>query len=235
MDDLRFGLLVRAVRLKRGLRQIDVARGVGLSPGTISLVERGHWQKLSIETVRQVAAVLDIRVDLVGRWRGGDADRLLSRGHSLLADRFAAVTLKHPGWAIEPEVSFSIYGERGVIDQLAWHESSAHLVVVEIKTEFADVNEMMGAFDRKIRLAPTIAATRGWKPSMVSAWVIVHDSRTNRRHAAEHASLLRAKFPADGRQLGGFLRSPSAPMHGLAFMPDSNPGRAPQIRTPRGP
>jgi transcriptional regulator with XRE-family HTH domain len=223
VDDLRLGALVRAVRLKRGLRQRDVAEMAGVSHGLVSLVERGHCQSLSIATLRQIAAALDVRVDLVGRWRGGDADRLLSRGHSRLAERFARVARAHPGWTFEPEVSFSIYGERGIVDQLGWHEAAAHLLVVELKTEFTDVNEMMGTLDRKVRLARTIAESRGWRPAQVSAWVIVLDTRTNRRHAAEHDSLLRSKFPADGRQLESFLRNPIARTSGLRFMTDSNP------------
>jgi transcriptional regulator with XRE-family HTH domain len=233
MDDLRLGALIRAVRIKRGLRQQDVAELAGVSQGAVSLVERGHWQKLSIETLRRIAATLDIRVDVVGRWRGGDADRLLSRRHSQLAEEFARLAGTHAGWSFEPEVSFSIYGERGIIDQLGWHEPSAHLLVVEFKTEFTDINEMMGTLDRKVRLAGTTARTRGRAPKVVSAWVIVLDTRTNRRHAAEHASLLRAKFPADGRQLESFLRNPTARTSGLAFMSVTNPGSPGQDRRAR--
>jgi len=36
--------------------------------------------------MRRIAAVLDIRIDCVARWRGGDLDRLVSRRHSLLAE-----------------------------------------------------------------------------------------------------------------------------------------------------
>lgn len=34
-----------------------------------------------------------------------------------------------------PEVSFSIYGQRGVIDILAWHAATRSLLVIELKTE----------------------------------------------------------------------------------------------------
>lgn len=48
-----------------------------------------------------------------------------------------------------PEVSFSIYGERGVIDLLAWHGPSRTLLVIELKTEVVDAAEMLGVLDRK--------------------------------------------------------------------------------------
>lgn len=187
-----------------------------------------------MDTVREIAAVLDVRVDVVPRWRGGDLDRLLSRRHSMLAEHVASLLLDHSGWAAVPEVSFSIYGERGIIDQLAWHEAAAHLLVVELKTEFVDINEALGTLDRKVRLARTIAAGRGWNPSMVSVWLIVSDTRTNRRHAAEHATLLGSRFKLDGRQFGAFLRNPREATTGLAFMTNANPRSTGQTRQRSG-
>ncbi len=222
MDDLQLGALVRAVRLRRGLRQRDVAALAGVSHGTVSIVERGHCRTLSVETIRRIAAALEIRVEMTARWRGGDADRLLSRRHSLLAESTAAL-LASSGWAVEPEVSFAIYGERGIIDQLAWHEATGHLLVIELKTAFVDMNEMLGTLDRKGRLAGSIAASRGWRARQVSVWLFVSDTRTNRRHATEHATLLRSRFRLDGRQLRSFLRNPAEATTGLAFWTDSSP------------
>jgi transcriptional regulator with XRE-family HTH domain len=234
MDDQRLSASIRTVRIRRGWRQVDLAIRAGVSRATISLVERGHWQSLSMDTVREIAAVLDVRVDVVPRWRGGDLDRLLSRRHSMLAEHVASLLLDHSGWAAVPEVSFSIYGERGIIDQLAWHEAAAHLLVVELKTEFVDINETLGTLDRKVRLARTIAAERGWNPSMVSVWLIVSDTRTNRRHAAEHATLLGSRFKLDGRQFGAFLRNPREATTGLAFMTNANPRSTEQTRRRSG-
>lgn len=229
MDDQRLGALVRAVRLRHRLRQQDVADAAGVSQSTVSLVERGHFRTLPVEVVRRIAAALDVRVELIGRWRGGDADRLLGRRHSMLAESFACFVAAHHGWIVEPEVSFAIYGERGIIDQLAWNAAAGHLLVVEFKTAFVDVNDMLGTLDRKRRLIRQIVAERGWQPRAVSVWLIVSDTRTNRRHAIEHATLLRSRFPLDGRQLRPLLRHPSLPTAGLAFWTGSSPGGARQI------
>jgi transcriptional regulator with XRE-family HTH domain len=224
VDDRQLGALIRSVRLRRGLRQADVAAVASVSPATVSLVERGHLDRLSLAMLRGVGAAVDVRVEVSGRWRGGNAGRLLSRRHSLLAESFAAFMSRQPGWVFEPEVSFSVYGERGIVDVLAWHEASSHVLVVELKTEFVDVNELLGTLDRKRRLAGSVSATRGWRPALVSAWLIVSDSRTNRRHARQHAALLRSRFKLDGRQLRPFLRDPSTPTSGMGFWTDSNPG-----------
>ncbi len=224
MNDQQLGALIRAVRRRRGLRQADLARLAGVSRATVSLLERGHWERLSFARVRGIAAAVDVRVEVTGRWRGGDANRLLSRRHSILAESFAAFMAGQPDWVAEPEVSFAVYGERGIVDLLAWHEPTAHLLVVELKTEFVDFNEMLGTLDRKVRLAGTIGASHGRHARLVSAWLIVTDTRTNRRHARQHATMLGNRLALDGRQLRAFLRDPSKATTGLAFWTDSNAG-----------
>jgi transcriptional regulator with XRE-family HTH domain len=210
--------------MRRGLRQQDVADLAGVAQSTISMVERGHCRTLSLQTVREIGAALEIRVELLGRWRGGDADRLLSRRHSVLAESFASFLASHTGWVVEPEVSFAIYGERGIIDQLGWNAAAGHLLIIELKTAFVDINEMLGTLDRKRRLIRSVAVERGWQPKHVSVWLIVSDTRTNRRQATEHATLLRSRFRLDGRQLRAFLRHPSEATTGLAFWTNINPG-----------
>ena len=64
MDDLRVGAAFRAVRVRRRWRQSDVAARAGVSRAFVSLLERGHLDRVSLATLRQVARTLDIRVDL---------------------------------------------------------------------------------------------------------------------------------------------------------------------------
>jgi hypothetical protein len=137
--------------------------------------------------------------------------------HEVMAQTFAALE----GWLAEPEVSFSIYGERGVIDILAWHPKARTLLVIELKTELVDVNELMGSVDRKGRLAAEIARKRGWRPASISTWVVLADGRTNRRALANHETVLRAKFPDDGRRVRGWLHQPGEAIHALSFLPST--------------
>ena len=119
MNDLQFGAVIRAVRKRRGISQLELAGLARVSQGTVSLIERGHLESLSLRVLRRVAAAAEVRLDLSARWRGGELDRLLSRRHSTLSENFAAFLVSQPGWIVDPEASFSIYGERGVVDQLA--------------------------------------------------------------------------------------------------------------------
>lgn len=224
MDDQRVGLALRSVRRRRGLRQVEVARLARVSQATVSRIERGHIGPLSTEALRAVCAVVDIRLDLVARWRAGDLDRLLNARHSALHESVARAFRLTPGWVVKPEVSFSIYGERGVVDLVAWHREREALCVIELKTAIADVNELVGIVDRKRRLATRIVADFGWRPASVSVWVIVGEGRTNRRRIQAHGAMLRAAFPADGRSVRGWLSRPVGPIAALSMWPGTHPG-----------
>ena len=196
------------------------------APPLVSLLERGHIDASPLSTLRLVASALDIRLDLVARWRGGELDRLVNARHSALHESVARFFAGLPGWHIAPEVSFSIYGERGVIDILAFHEPSRSLLVIELKTDIVDVNDLLGTVDRKRRLASRIAADRGWEAVSVSCWVIVEGGRTNQRRLATHRSVLRAAFPDSGRALSSWLRDPVSTVSALSSWPDRTPRSA---------
>jgi transcriptional regulator with XRE-family HTH domain len=225
LNDQRFGAIVRVLRVRRRWRQVDLARRAGVSQSVVSRIERGHLDTLTLETIRRVLAALDARPDVVVRWRGGDLDRMLAAGHAALHEEVAAALLAEPGWRVLPEVSFSIWGERGVIDILAWHEPTRSLLVIELKTELVDFNELLGTLDRKSRLARQIAAERGWtNPSSVSVWVVVVDSSTSRRRAREHATMLRGALPDDGRTMRRWLGQPVGRVAALSFWPNIRRG-----------
>ena len=218
MNDLHLGLAFRAVRVKRRLRQCDLAGQAGVSASLVSRLEHGDFDRVSLRAFRGVAAKLGVSLELVPRSAGGELDRVLSARHAALGERVAAWIARQPGWIVAAEISFAIYGERGIVDLLAWHESTNSLVVIELKTAIVDVDELIGTLDRKRRLAAQIAAGRGWAARSVSAWLIVGDSSTNRRRVADHRTLLTSALPRDGRSLAPlFLHPDRGPESGIAF------------------
>jgi transcriptional regulator with XRE-family HTH domain len=225
VDGLRLGAVLRAVRIRKGLRQVDVARLARLSDATISRIERGHLGPVTFGTVAAVARVLEVNLDHRAWSRAGDLDRLFNARHAALVDDVIS-SLAAKGWAARPEISFNARGERGVIDVLAWHERARALLVIEVKTEIVDVGELLGTLDRKRRLGPEIARGLGWEVASTSVALIVGQSHTNRRRVQAHAASLHAALPGDGRQLRGFLSHPSPPVALIAFWPNRHPGTA---------
>jgi hypothetical protein len=136
-------------------------------------------------------------------------------------------------WEVRPEVSFNHFGERGVVDIVAWHGPTRTLLLVELKTELADINDLLAVTDRRRRLAPKIVEPFGWMPDCVGQWIVVAESRTNRRRLAEHRTVLRSAFPADGRSNDGWLADPRQPVSALWFLPDSSRASVRQRRAPR--
>jgi len=219
VDDQRAGSALRAIRLRKRWRQKDLATKASVSPTMIVRIAHGRLAAIPLGVIRRVALALDARVDTIVRWQGGDLGRLINSRHAAMHEVMARSFATLEGWQAEPEVSFSIYGERGVIDILAWYPTCRALPVIELKTELVDINDLMGSLDRKRRLAGEIADKRGWHASSISTWVVLADGRTNRRELSDHEKVLRAKFPDDGRKVRGWLRRPGSAMNALGFLP----------------
>jgi transcriptional regulator with XRE-family HTH domain len=217
VQDSRVGAAFKAVRLRHGWRQADVAHRARVSPGVVSLIERGHLDCVSVPAFRCVAAALEIRAEISLSLPHGEIDRLLAAGHAALHESLARHLTGLPGWVHAPEVSFAVYGERGIIDILAFHPETGSLLVIELKTELVSLEDLLGTMDIRMRHATKIARERGWHPRTVSAWVVFADSATNHRRVRSHDHALRAAFPADGHALRRWLRNPSGSIRALSF------------------
>ena len=122
-----------------------------------------------------------------------------------------------------------------MIDILAFHPASGCLLVIELKTEIVDVQDLVGTFDRKMRLARRIAAEREWDARSVSGWVIVARDPTNQRRIEAHRSMLRAALPLDGRMMRSWMEAPSESIRALsmwttASADSTSHGRSQRIR-----
>jgi transcriptional regulator with XRE-family HTH domain len=219
MDDIRTGARFRALRLRLGWRQLELAAKANVSQGVISLVERGRIEDVTIRKLRRIAHELDAEFSNHLRWRGGDLDRLLDEGHAYLVGRTIEL-LRGLGWEVRAEVSFSVYGERGSIDILAWHPGSRSLLVIEVKTAIISLEETVRKHDQKARLASRVASDSfGWQPANVSRLVVLPDLSTARRRVDRHAAVLSTAYPARGSGLRGWLRVPTGALAGLMFIP----------------
>jgi transcriptional regulator with XRE-family HTH domain len=174
------------LRIRRGWRLRDVADRSGLSTTTIGRTELGSIA--TVQVLRDHAAALDVRVEwrIVGR--GADVARLLDEEHAAIVETLAA-SFGGSGWRVEAEASYSEYGERGRIDLLAFDPSTKVLAVIEVKTELADLQELFGNLNAKLRLAPTIGRRNGWHSARVATVLAVAATAANRATVRTHPAL----------------------------------------------
>ena len=174
-----------------------------------------------------------------------DLDRLINGTHAALQESVLRRIQGLPGWIGVPEVSFSIYGERGAIDILAWHQATRTLLILELKTLLLDPAELVRTMDKRVRLgkriardrdgrprasvpgssSPTRARTAGMWRSTGRSWRRSHDGRPSDAVVAEGAgrsggrALVLARAGRDGRSRRVLSRRPV----GLAGRPRSMP------------
>jgi len=214
----RIGRVIRALRHWRNWTQAEVGRRAGCSGSVISRLEAGNLRACSTLRLQRVLEALGARLVLVVDWRGGELDRLLDEDHARLAERWAQ---RRPGWVSRAEVTYNHYGERGTIDELAFHAPSGTLLVVELKTVIADAGRAAGRLDQKERLAAGIARRFGWAVARVVPCLVVAEARTNRRRVEQHTAIF-GRFECRGRSAMAWLRDPSArvgPSGVLLFVP----------------
>jgi transcriptional regulator with XRE-family HTH domain len=224
MEDQRFGAAIRATRVRRRMTQRQLAHAAGASDGSVSRLERGLCSSMALATIRAIAKVLDVRVELLPRSRAADLERVVAGAHAALADAVVAWIASREGWIVRPEVGFSNWGERGVIDLLAWHAGRRTLLVIELKTELVDINALLGTLDRYVRNAPAAVVPFGWQPLVVARLLIVGESDFNRRRVREHGSLLAAALPDRVATVRRWLGDPTAELAGLMFFANRHPG-----------
>jgi transcriptional regulator with XRE-family HTH domain len=219
MDAQRVGRAIRAIRHRRGWRQQDLADRAGESQDIVSRVERGRLDRVPLHHLEAIARALEAEVVVSVRWRGADLDRLLDEHHAALVGRIAA-RLGRLGWEVRPEITYSIYGERGAIDLLAFHRATATLPVVEVKTDLVSVEETLRRHDAKARLALRVAKEQlGWTGESVGRLLVLPEGATVRRRVERHDDVLRRSYPARQEAIRRWPRTPTGPQSGLLFMP----------------
>ena len=98
MDDAQVGSVIRAVRIRRGLTQARVSVIAGVSQATVSFVEQGSLEAVSLKAIRAVSAALGISLPFAPRWRGGELPKLLDQRHAAIV-REVLMRLGECGWA----------------------------------------------------------------------------------------------------------------------------------------
>lgn len=217
--------MFRALRIRHGLRQADVARRARVSVDSVSLLERGHVERLGFAMIRRLWSALGVLAEVDARVPPAERAHLLDAGHATLVEQ-AVRLYRAAGWETLVEYTFNHFGERGAVDLLGWRASARALVITEVKTRLPDVQDVHATFDRKLRIVPdAVARDRGWRAARVGRVLIVADARTNHRVVAAHAATFASSFPDRGRAARAWIRDPDRDLSAIWFLPYPNEAR----------
>lgn len=192
MYAIAIGRVLRMLRIRRDLRQSDVGAKARISKSVVGRHENGRIG--SIAALERHAGVFGLRIDVRLAGRAGELTRLADEEHSRIVEIIAA-WFRSAGFLIETEASFSEWGERGRVDLLAFDPSTGTLVIVEVKTQFLDLQDLFGSINVKERLAATVAERRGWRIQRRVTVLAAADTTANRKVVREHSTLFAAFVP----------------------------------------
>ena len=211
------------MRRRRGWTQRDLAALAGVSRGSVSVIERGHVDTLSLRTLRRVFGAVEARFDGAVSWRGGEVDRLLDAKHAALVEALVA-ELSRFGWSPLTEVSFNHYGDRGSIDVLAVHLETRSGLVSEVKSDLFGVEETSRRLDVKVRIAPALIEERfGIRPVAVGRLLVLPRSSTAWRRVQSVRETMGVTLPARTLEVRQWLRRPRGTLAGIAFVSPATP------------
>jgi transcriptional regulator with XRE-family HTH domain len=203
---VRLEATLKGLRRRLGWSQAQLGHQLGVSQQQMSRLER-DVRKAQLGLLDRWASELGGYLQAEIRVSGERA--LTDAAHAALQNATASELRQH-GWAVEPEVSFNYYGDRGRIDLLAYHAPRRVLLVVEIKSRVVDVQDVLGRLDVKKRIARTLASERRWQIVVIVPALVVREDRTSRRRVAAHAGLFDG-LDVRGRAARAWLRNVQPP------------------------
>lgn len=212
VDELGLGRSIRAARVRKALRQVDVASDAGVSRRLVSELENGHAGNLRLDELDRIAAVVRLRVVVDLHLARGDLATVGDVAHASLVDAIAEI-LQANGW----ETKFEATGGGGSIDLLAFHAGTRMLLVVEVKSRLTDIQRTLRDLGHRTTFARVAAEQYGWEPAGVSRLLVVGETATQRRIVGNHAALFGSAFPVRNVEVRRWLNDPREPISGLLF------------------
>jgi transcriptional regulator with XRE-family HTH domain len=215
MDASSVGEVLRAVRHHLGLTQRAVAARAGVSQSVYSRAERDRLTGLTVGTLERIAGSMGATISIAIDYRGGLADRLVDAAHSTLVE-FVVGFLRSHGWQVELEFSFNVFGDRGAVDVLAWHDATRTLLIVEVKSRFTDLQALLISMSRKLRVVPNAVRDElGWDAATIGRLVVAYGTAENRSIIDRHAAIFDTSFPSRATEIRRWLRTPDGVLSGV--------------------
>jgi transcriptional regulator with XRE-family HTH domain len=152
------GVLISDARRQRAWTLRDCALRAGISAPTLHAIE--HGRASTFETYEAIARALgrELRVDLLDP-RRRSATRAEDPVHAAMGEVIARRLLEL-GHHVAIDEPYQHYQFAGRADVLAWDRSAEHLLHVENRTRFPNIQEAIGSYNRKRQYLPGVVAER---------------------------------------------------------------------------
>lgn len=174
----------REARLASGISRADAGRAVGISPSQVDRFERGLLHDIRLEQMCRLTAA----VGLVPSLRFfPDGDPLRDIGQVRVLSRLRARLAAASGWRTEVPL-------RGQHDLRAWDallDTDACVDAFEVETRLADLQATERRVMRKLRDDTSVG----------HVFLVVADTKSNRRALWFGREGLRGNFPLDTREV----------------------------------
>jgi hypothetical protein len=122
------------------------------------------------------------------------------------------------GWLVAREVEIVHGRSHGWIDLLAFHEGSGMLLIVEIKTDIADLGQIERTIAWYERAAWSSARRLGWRPTSSAALLLVLATEVNEERLRLNRESLATAFPGRAPQAETVLAGRGGVSRALALI-----------------
>jgi transcriptional regulator with XRE-family HTH domain len=215
---IRLAGIVRDGRLANGWTKTALGERTRISRQMIGAVEAARANP-SLDVIVGLLEGLGIDVDLavkgpviVGSERQRDA------AHARCS-AYVQRRLEIAGWQVAREVRIESGRYVGWIDLLAFHEDTATLLIIEIKTRLDDVGAIERSMDWHMREAIGAARRLGWRPRRSAGWLLALATDEVDDQVRRNRAIWDSAFPARARMMSEVLRDPGgASSRGFALV-----------------
>jgi transcriptional regulator with XRE-family HTH domain len=208
---------VRDVRRALGWSQRELARRAEIAQSTVCRIERAMLDDLKFATAAHIFEMLGVRASLVLHAPLiADQARQRDPAHARCV-AYVARRLRRLGWMVLTEVEIVTGSSHGWIDVLAYRESDGLMLVIEVKTELADIGMLQRQVSWYERAAWKVVEQQGWSPRQAMSAVLALATTRTLERIADNRELLRQSLPIGARELGLLVTGSGGASRGRAM------------------
>jgi hypothetical protein len=153
------GLTIADSRRARRWTLRQLGDRAGLSAAAVHAVEHGRPASMQTYAAIGDALGLALRADLVDPRRRASTARAEDPVHAAMGETIARRMAGH-GFTVAIDEPYQHYQFAGRADLLAWDSDARHVLHVENRTRFPNVQEAIGSYNAKRRYLPAVVADR---------------------------------------------------------------------------